>query len=389
MKVSAIRVDQGQDCCELRARITCDRSHYAPFDCWLRFPREYQPLLIESADPFLALTLLPAMILGEPLHLEGAVSPTLLANAERLQQIYRRWVAGTRTVSITINGIATTATAPGSGGVGCFFSGGVDSFHSLLKHQQHITHLILISGFDRGLRNPAILEKARIALRAVAAASGKQALEVSTNIREFTDPFARWGFYHGGVLAAVSLALARGFNTFIVPSSYSYDQLHPWGSHPLLDPLWSIPGMEVVHDGCEVNRHEKLARIAHSDLALAHLRVCWESGEENEYNCGRCEKCLRTMTGLYLHGVLSRCRTFTTPLTPRAFRKIRIKSSGQVAFTEENLRELARRKGTFDKALYRAMRWAIRRGQIRRALKALAGHRRARDIAEPGIANQP
>jgi hypothetical protein len=375
MKVSGIQIAQGQDCCELRARITSDRSEYAPFDCWLRFPLECQALLTDSADPFLALTLLPAMILGEPLHIEGAISPTLLANAERLQQIYRRWVAGTRTVTVTNTATTTPGIAPGADGVGCFFSGGVDSFHSLLKHEHDITHLVLISGFDRGLRNPAILGKARLALREVAAAAGKQALEVGTNIREFTDQFAKWGFYHGGVLAAVSLALARGFKTFIVPSSYSYDQLHPWGSHPLLDPLWSIPGMEVVHDGCEVNRYEKLARIAESDIALAHLRVCWESSEENEYNCGKCEKCLRTMTGLHLHGALSRCRTFTSPLTPGAFRKVRIRTSGQVAFTEENLRELAKREGACDRALHRALRWAVRRGQIRLALKALAGRR--------------
>lgn len=373
MKVSEIRKFERDDCCGVQARITRDRGDHAPFDCWLRLPPEYRSSLTGSADLFLALTLLPAMIFGEPLYLEGEVSPALLTNAARLQQIYRRWVAGTQVVSITASGSAARAAVPAGNGVGCFFSGGVDSFHSLLKHEQDITHLILISGFDRGLRNPAILEKARLALREVAAACGKTPLEVSTNIREFTDPFARWGFYHGSVLAAVALALAPGFGTFIVPSSYSYDQLHPWGSHPLLDPLWSIPGMDVVHDGCEANRFEKLARIASSDVALAHLRVCWESSEENDYNCGRCEKCLRTMTGLYLHGALARCRTFTTPLTPRAYGNIRIKSSGQVAFTEENLRELAQRDSAYDRALYRALRWAVRRGQIRRALRGLVG----------------
>jgi hypothetical protein len=83
------------------------------------------------------------------------------------------------------------------------------------------------------------------------------------------------------------------------------------------------------------------------------------------------------MTGLYLHGALSRCRTFTAALTPRAYRKVRIKTGGQVAFTEENLRALAGREGRFDKALHRALRWAIRRGQLRRALKTLTGRQAA------------
>jgi hypothetical protein len=371
MKVEGIRSFGDLDSCGIQARITPESRDVAPFDCWMRFPPGCRLMLTASADPFLALTLLPAMILGEPLHLDGAVSPTLLANSDRLQQIYRRWVAGAQAVRVTARSIAPDTALAGKDGVGCFFSGGVDSFHSLLTHERSITHLVLISGFDKGLRNPAVLEKARIALQEVAAASGKQPLEVSTNIRHFTDPLASWSFYHGGVLAAVALALSRGISTFIVPSSYSYDQLHPWGSHPLLDPLWSQPGLQVVHDGCEFTRYEKVARIARADLALAHLRVCWDTGQGSDFNCGQCEKCLRTMTSLYLNGALGRCRTFSTPLMPRALGSIRIKTEGQMAFTQENLRELALRPGRQDRALYRALRWAARRGQIRSAMRAL------------------
>ena len=36
----------------------------------------------------------------------------------------------------------------------------------------------------------------------------------------------------------------------------------------------------------------KVVRIARSDLAMQHLRVC--NKEREEWNCGRCEKCLRT-----------------------------------------------------------------------------------------------
>lgn len=373
MKVEQIQSFGDQDSCGVRARLIPDRKDIAPLNCWLRFPPEYRPMLTASADPFLALTLLPAMILGEPLHIDGAVSPALLASSERLQQIYRRWVKRARAIPVTASSTAPEAAATPGHGVGCFFSGGVDSFHSLLVHEDSITHLVLISGFDKGLRNPAVLEKARAALQAVAVAFGKQPLEVSTNIRAFTDSIASWSYYHGGVLAAVSLALSRGFSTFIVPSSYSYEQLHPWGSHPLLDPLWSLPGLQMLHDGCEFNRYEKVARIAQSDLALAHLRVCWDTGKGSDSNCGRCEKCLRTMMSLHLNGALGRCTTFATPLVPHAVRKVRLKTEGQLAFTQENLRELALRPGRQDRALYRALRCAVRRGRIRRAVRVLVG----------------
>ena len=39
----------------------------------------------------------------------------------------------------------------------------------------------------------------------------------------------------------------------------TYAHLGPLGSHPLLDPLWSSEDVELVHDGCEATRLDKLA----------------------------------------------------------------------------------------------------------------------------------
>jgi hypothetical protein len=43
-------------------------------------------------------------------------------------------------------------------------------------------------------------------------------------------------------------------------------------------------------------------------LALETLHVCWE--ERSEGNCGRCEKCYRTLLALEILGVRGRCQTF-------------------------------------------------------------------------------
>ena len=40
-----------------------------------------------------------------------------------------------------------------------------------------------------------------------------------------------------------------------------------------------------------------------------HLRVCWQN-VGTDLNCGRCEKCVRTMAMLAGAGVLDRCETF-------------------------------------------------------------------------------
>ncbi|MGH7524210.1 MAG: hypothetical protein ACREK8_07885 [Gemmatimonadales bacterium] len=48
--------------------------------------------------------------------------------------------------------------------------------------------------------------------------------------------------------------------------------------------------------------------MVRSPLAMANLRVCWMG--KSDTNCGRCEKCLRTLTAFELFGALDRCATF-------------------------------------------------------------------------------
>jgi hypothetical protein len=114
---------------------------------------------------------------------------------------------------------------------------------------------------------------------------------------------------HGAAMISIALALGRLLRRVHVAASTTYDRLYPWGTHPLLDPLWSTETLAVVHDGCELNTIDKTAFIARSPLALATLRPCASGNVGNVYNCGACLKCLRTMLDLLLAGALDRCST--------------------------------------------------------------------------------
>jgi len=81
------------------------------------------------------------------------------------------------------------------------------------------------------------------------------------------------------------------------------------------------------------------------------LRVCWQN-KELAYNCGRCEKCLRTMIALHLAGALSRCRTFNRPIDVQRVHYLRFGDS--MYFWPELLAELERRPA--DAALAEAVR---------------------------------
>ena len=58
--------------------------------------------------------------------------------------------------------------------------------------------------------------------------------------------------------------------------------------------LFSTDGFRVVHDGAGFSRTQKVQVISAWPAGVENLRVCWE-GNRPGGNCGRCEKCLRTM----------------------------------------------------------------------------------------------
>ena len=214
-----------------------------------------------------------------------------------------------------------------------------------MKHQgdvdRRITHLLFVHGFDIPL--PAVDLYANVAdhLRQLAAVLGMELILCSTNLRTLTDRALDWGLHaHGAALASVAICLSQGLRVAFIPASHTYADGFPWGSHPTLDPLWSTQTMEIVHDGCEANRVQKVQRqIAHSSVALDHLRVCWQN-RRSLYNCGECEKCIRTMINLRVCDVLERCRTFPSTLDLNLVKNVVIRDDSTRAFVRENLTAL-------------------------------------------------
>jgi hypothetical protein len=97
-------------------------------------------------------------------------------------------------------------------------------------------------------------------------------------------------------------------------------------------------------------------------VALQNLRVCWKN-RKGTLNCGRCEKCIRTMIGLHTVGVFNISKLFDRPL--RAWRVLGVKiphpdsAVGQLY----NLAELKKEPS------FRALYWALRIGFLRSRLK--------------------
>ncbi len=329
--------------------------------------------LTGPGDALLAALLLPAMRAGEDLVIEAAVSPRLREQAQSIMDIYQAWVPGLR-LARRPNIVAPEATpVPSRGGTGLFFSCGVDSFYSLLRRTgaqpaagepaSNDLSLVLAYGFDIRPGNRPLFEQIARSAGRVADETGRPLVIVETNVRSFSDARVGWDFYHGAALASMGLLLGGLFDTVVIPSTHDYAELVPWGSHPLLDPLWSTETLRFVHDGCEASRTEKVRHIAVSPLALATLRVCWPDWSE-EYNCGRCEKCIRTMLALHLAGVLPRSETFPPTVAPALVRSLQLVTGESSArFLEDLLHALEAREE--DHALAEAVRHVLRRERLK------------------------
>jgi hypothetical protein len=296
-----------------------------------------------SGNAALAIALVPAMRAAQSLVLAESLSPTLFASQAAIQRLFQDWDNQFNVVPIT----ASPGEPPqaSTGGTGLFFTGGVDSFFSLLRHREEITHLIFVRGFDIKRHKQEVDDSVLPAIRAVAAQMNKTLVEVSTNIREFSDPIVDWALdYHGTALAAVAQVLAPTLKKCYIAASHVEADTFRWGSHLMLDPLYSTEKLSLIHDGANATRVEKVAAIADDPLVQQTLRVCNKAGA---YNCGRCEKCLRTMINLRVAGALEKFVTFDRRLRLNEVRLIHVRDENKASFVSENLTAL-RAKGVDD-----------------------------------------
>lgn len=307
-------------------------------------PERFAEFVFADASPFAAALLLPAMKLGEDLVITGSVSARLHAGLTEIIRIVSGWDIGLEPVEVIVDDLVPDPITPGV--TGAFFSGGVDSFYTYLRHKNDrhpITHLILAKGYDIDRRNRRLWDATVRNIGQIAQQEHIALIEIDSNVRSLTDPLLSWTYSHGGCLAAAAMCLRKGIGQMYVASSADADHQALRGSHLAIDHLWSTETLSFVHDGWEASRMDKIDwQIAQSALALRYLRVCY-SNPNGTYNCGKCEKCLRTMVSLYAAGVLDKAETFPAKIDPNLLASVAIEGYDDAVFHWENLAALRAR----------------------------------------------
>jgi len=342
-----------------------------------------------TGDAFVAAGLLAAMARGEALELDPAytISPMLARNLGTLQEVFSVWMPGLRRVEIE----ARTAPPPEPRrATASFFSGGVDSLYTFLEKEPEISALLHIRGFDYRRENEPLVREIDDANERFTRERGRSFAIVESNLRDLYDAIGMHAnVWHGCHLASVGLA--AGFSRIYVPSTLTWDELLPWGSHPVTDSLWGSEAVQFVNHGADATRVDKLRRLGRDPAALELVRVC---ASNVSYSCGVCEKCLRTRAGL-------RVLRLSSSRLPRLeslgrVRALRFKNEFNRLEWEKN-QQWAARAG--DRALARAIAVPLARYQLRVGFQnldqllfggwLLGGARRLKRIFRPAPSEPP
>ncbi|HLA81303.1 MAG TPA: hypothetical protein VJP78_06775, partial [Thermoleophilia bacterium] len=253
---------------------------------WFEVEEEFEHLLSPVGNPWLACLLPLAMVSGEPLELRHPVDPLLYESAQHLMHIWKLWHPDLKVVPVD----APVYQGPvhSEGKAAAFFSGGVDSFFTALRHREgvvgsaiHLDDLLFVRGADIFIAKRDTFSRVHAALAEAAAQLGMRLVVVATNLRD-----TRWGertnwgkLSNGAALAAAALVLEKRYRLVMIASSLTYRYMTPWGSHPLTDPLFSTAGLRVFYDGAFMSRAGKVKELIQSEVAMRYLRVCYRSDE--------------------------------------------------------------------------------------------------------------
>jgi hypothetical protein len=329
-----------------------DRSH-AREEFWFEVDEALRDSLSRTANPWLAALLPLAATLREPLRLPLPLDPTLRASASELNAIWRVWYPWLGAVRIEADQLVEPPRLDGPRLTGAFFTAGVDSSYMVMRRLRdprgilRPQELICVAGFDVPLARRQQRLHRRERLTRLAESLDVRLVEVATNIKETRLSAADWNdLWHGCGVVATGLLLERRYRRLMIASTFDYGHLKAIGSHPMTDPQLSTSMTRVLHEGASATRFQKVEYLAGLEAPLDWLHVCWK--QESDENCGRCEKCLRTMIMLEVAGALGRATTFPD----RALDLDRVS------------RILLKRDRSYDTYYREVSRWALRTGRV-------------------------
>jgi hypothetical protein len=286
-----------------------------------RIPADYAEMVSARADAALLALLIPAMVAGGELYVEGPVTDELAFRIRHgYLDILQAVIPALRPVEVITPRLVSAG--PSQPGVATGFSAGVDSFTVLADHfydpavppALRITHLLFHrvgSHDDAGAAEKALfLDRLNRAARA-ADKIGLPFIPVDTNLMDaYRGTGLDYQQTHTPRDASVAFLLQRGVGRWLYASALQmrHTRVRKFFDISITDsialPLISTSSLLLESHGLQYSRFDKTMLVAELPDSYASLDVC-VSGSLG-YNCSKCFKCLRTIAMLEIGGVLDR-----------------------------------------------------------------------------------
>lgn len=308
-----------------------------------------------NPNGFLLAAIVPAMHFGERrIQVEGSVCPDLRNGLFTVMQQLRKWYGTENHESLAIEPTRgfSPPIPPVTRRVASFMSGGVDALTTLYVNRRDfpldhpgsikdgfIVHGIDVGGYENRDKNTGHFQTAIDALGELAEESHLNLVPLSTNFRFLVnsdDLFALES--HGATFAGIAHMHSGYVTASLLASTNSVGELMPWGSHPLLEPNFSSSDLQIRYDGTWMSRLDKLRHIVDWKPALRNLRTCFHAFRSPDVlNCGKCEKCIRTMVELLIVGKLDQCEAFPyDDVTVEMIKSLQVRPSDTVQRDKES-----------------------------------------------------
>lgn len=315
----------------------------------IRIVNEYSPNkeLSTTSEGFVSLFLPHVMFTGDHLVVKGGVSNSYLKNINLLKKYYES--LNIQDIHLNLDSNVNSDQTNNQNQSLCTFTGGVDSFYTLISNFKNIDSLLFCIDYDVKKNQKKLISSTLSMLDTVSKYSKKELIICKTNQRRvlqwsgikylgnLKDQYKDlWGlFLHGPCLFNHGYNLSNNYGSLYIPSSHPASSNYLWGSSFHIDHLHSSSLLDIIHDGdCSRTHKVKTCLCNNSDLFLSNLRVCYANINQS-FNCSKCEKCTRTILaiGLLHPDSLNNLSTFN--FNPSKFDEI-LKNYITKKFTKES-----------------------------------------------------
>ena len=285
---------------------------------WYSIENSYKNLLSESSDAALVALLIPAMLIGEDIHIEGIISERLLHNISGpLQKLLQIIIPSLHLIKVNSDNVCLDRKLPASG-VATGFSGGIDSYSVLADHYQtetnerfKVTHLLFNNVGSHGRKGEDLFKKRYEGLLAASKKLSLPFIMINSNLDSFFGKKVSFQKTHTLRNLSVALLLQKGIGHYLYASAYKYSDIFVGPTYgiahidTIILPLLSTDRLEATSSGSEYSRVEKTLAVAQIPDSHNFLDVCVNPKNTSDYtNCSTCWKCLRTLATLDIAGLL-------------------------------------------------------------------------------------